>query len=337
MNYALLLVSASLLVFLLTGILRKYALSRSLLDIPNERSSHSVPTPRGGGVSIVLVFILSLPYLMISDVLPVDIVIAYVGTGAGVALIGFLDDHGHIAARWRLLAHLLAAAWALFWIGGMPPVLVLGHTIDLYWIGQVLALLYLVWMLNLYNFMDGINGLASIEAITVSLGGSLLLYLYGDIQNLWLLPIILVATVSGFIFWNFPVAKIFMGDACSGFLGIILGMFTIQIAWEYPFMLWSWFILLGVFIVDATITLLSRIIKGEKFYEAHCSHAYQIASRKYNSHITVSIAVGVINVLWLLPIANFVRLDWLNGILGVLIAYLPLIWLVIYFRAKENI
>jgi len=331
---------ALILVAVLTGLLRRYALVARLLDIPNARSSHNSPTPRGGGLSIVIVFLLGLPVLSGIGVLAPEAMWAIFGAGAWVALVGFLDDHGHIPARWRLLVHFIGAAWGLYWLGGLPPLAFplpsssLGvHTIDLGWVGQILGILYLVWLLNLYNFMDGIDGVASIEAITVSLGGALLYLSEPETIGQWAVPVLLAMTVAGFLLWNFPPARIFMGDAGSGFLGIVLGLFSIQAAWVAPQFFWSWLILLGVFIVDATWTLIRRFLRGEKIYEAHRSHAYQYASRCYGSHKTVSLAIGVINVCWLTPLALWVGLAGLNALLGLVVAYLPLVLLAIYFRA----
>src|SRR5690606_16413941 len=106
--------------------------------------------------------------------IPATLYWALLGAGAGIALLGFLDDHGHIAARWRLLGHFAAAIWVLWWLGGLPPLAVAGGLLDLHWVGHVLAAFYLVWLLNLYNFMDGIDGIASVEAICVCLGGAIL-------------------------------------------------------------------------------------------------------------------------------------------------------------------
>lgn len=107
--------------FALTAVLRAYALQRSLIDVPNARSSHSVPTPRGGGVAIVLVVAVLLSILAGSGLADMSLAWAVLGAGSAVAVLGFVDDHGHIAARWRLLGHFMAAAWALFWLGGCRP------------------------------------------------------------------------------------------------------------------------------------------------------------------------------------------------------------------------
>ena len=150
-----------------------------------------------------------------------------------------------------------------------------------------------------------------------------------------MVPLLLAAAVMGFLFWNFPPARIFMGDAGSGFLGIALGVLSLQAAWVAPQLLWSWLILLGVFIVDATFTLLRRLLRGDKVYEAHRSHAYQYASRQYGRHLPVTLVVGGINILWLLPMALLVGLGWVDSFLGVLIAYVPLFGLALKYRAGE--
>ena len=334
MNMIFLLLIAAVLSAVLTGLLRRYALASNLIDNPNQRSSHTIPTPRGGGLAIVLIFLVLLPFLEIPEANVDRLIWALFGAGSLVALAGFIDDHGHIPAHWRLCLHCLAAGWALFWLGGLPPVAVFDRSIDLGWVGNVLGLLYLVWLLNLYNFMDGINGIAGIEALTVCIAGLAVFALSSDGGLIWMVPMLLLAaSVSGFLIWNFPGAKIFMGDAGSGFIGIVLGIISIQAASTNPELLWVWLILLAAFIVDATVTLVRRIQRGEKFYEAHRSHAYQYAARKYASHGCVSIAFGLINLLWLLPIAIVVVRGWLDGLVGLVIAYLPLIFLVFKFKA----
>ncbi|MDO9104117.1 MAG: glycosyltransferase family 4 protein [Methylovulum sp.] len=324
---------AFLAAVLLTGLLRRYAEASQLLDIPNARSSHRIPTPRGGGLAIVMVFLLGVAVLPVAHLPMVKAVWVFCGVGAWVALVGFWDDHRHIPARQRLLAHFTAAATGLYGLGGMPPLLVFGHAIDLGWVGQAMAVLYLVWLLNLYNFMDGIDGLAGIEAITVCLGG-MLLYGYSpeSAGQCWMLALLATA-VAGFLCWNFPPARIFMGDAGSCFLGIVLGLFSIQATSVAPQFFWSWLILLGVFIVDATWTLVRRYWSGEKVYVAHRNHAYQYASRHYGAHRPVTLAVAVVNVCWLTPLALWVGAGGLDGLLGLLLAYLPLVLLAIRFKA----
>lgn len=320
---------------LLTGAMRRYALARSLMDVPNERSSHSVATPRGGGVAIVLSALAGLALLEHAGWLLGPDFRALAGAGILVALVGFLDDHGHVAARWRLLAHFAAAAWLLYGLHGIPSIELFGVAVSTGWVLQALGTLYVVWLLNLYNFMDGIDGIASIEAITVCVGGALIYALMGRAE-LGAAPLLLALAVAGFLYWNLPPARIFMGDAGSGFLGVALAGFSIQAAWVARELLWSWVILLGVFVVDATVTLLRRLARGERVYQAHRSHAYQYASRRLGRHLPVTLAVGAINLLWLFPIAAWAGLGRIDGALGVLLAYAPLVALALKLRAGER-
>jgi Fuc2NAc and GlcNAc transferase len=323
--------------FALTGFLRRYALAKNLIDIPNERSSHSVPTPRGGGVAIVVSFLAVLPVLYRYDLLSALVCLALVGAGIAVAVTGFLDDHGHIAARWRLLVHFGAASWGLYWLGGLPQHMAFGQVFDSGWLGYVAAAVYIVWLLNLYNFMDGIDGLAGIEVITVCCSGGLMIYLVAPDSNAWMLSVLLAAAALGFLIWNFPPAKIFMGDAGSGFLGLMLALLSVQAAGLDARLFWVWLILLGVFIVDATLTLCRRVLRGEKFYEAHHSHSYQYASRILGAHRPVTLAIAAINVCWLLPVALLVTLEKLDGSLGLIIAYLPLFILAYRYKAGDRL
>ena len=220
------------LAYWFTGQVRNYALKQNVLDIPNERSSHTMPTPRGGGVSVVVVFLCAICVLAIIDSISITSFIAFGGAGVLVAAVGFLDDHGHIAARWRLLAHFSSALLIVILFGGLPDLVIFGFEIGFAEFGYVLAVLYLVWLLNLYNFMDGIDGLASIQAITVCVGAaicSLVLHEWRFSESS-ALPIVLASAVAGFLVWNFPPAKIFMGDACSGFLGGHFSLHSVECA-----------------------------------------------------------------------------------------------------------
>ncbi|TWI47028.1 Fuc2NAc and GlcNAc transferase [Pseudomonas duriflava] len=315
-----------------TAALRRYALSNRIIDTPNARSSHAVPTPRGGGMAIVAVFLLAIAGLYQEGMISLSFMLALMGGGGLVAVIGFLDDHQHIAARWRLLGHFAAAGWGLYWLGGLAPLELGSFYLGTGIVMQVLAVFYLVWLLNLYNFMDGIDGIAGLEAISVALGGAFLYVLTGAPIAAWV-PVLLSSTVLGFLLWNMPPARIFMGDAGSGFLGIVFGLLSLQAAWVNPKLFWSWLILLGVFVVDATWTLIRRLLNGEKLYEAHRSHAYQWASRRFSSHKVVTLGVAALNLFWLLPCALLVACGYLPGFLGLFLAYVPLCVLAVIFKA----
>jgi len=303
------------------------------MDVPNHRSSHKTITPRGGGLSIVLAFLIAIGGLASFGYVPQIVGIGSLSCLTAVALLGFIDDCGvALSALARLSIHFAAAGLFLLSIGGCVPSVVFGVLVDLGWLGHILAAMFLVWMLNLFNFMDGIDGIASVETITVSLSGALLWSMTTSSTD-WIFPVLLAAAVAGFLIWNHPPAKIFMGDAGSCFLGASLGGLAITAGSDHPQLFWSWVILLGCFIVDATVTLIRRLQRGKRFDEAHRSHAYQYAARKWNSHKRVTYAYGLVNVVWLLPIAALVALGHLDGVLGLLLAYAPLIWLAFKLKA----
>ena len=317
--------------FALSGLLRKYAVHWSLVDIPNERSSHKSPVPRGGGLAVALVFLalLSLINLYLQDTS--SLYLALFGAGSVIALVGFLDDRGHVAVRKRLSTHFIAAIWVLFLLYRPTTGLDSG---DLgYWMFALVLCLFLVWLLNLYNFMDGIDAITCSETITVSLSAAVLHWLLFPQDHSWILLILLASSTSGFLLWNFPPARLFLGDAGSAFIGIILGAFSIHAYQLSTPLFLAWLILLGVYIVDASFTLTRRILKGEKFYQAHRTHAYQHAAIQFGSHGRVSLGIALINLFWLFPLATAAALDVINAPLAILTAYLPLIITALHFKA----
>jgi Fuc2NAc and GlcNAc transferase len=320
---------------LATRAVHGYALQR-LLDVPNARSSHRIPTPRGGGLAIVAAFALAVVALYGQERLSLASLMALAGA-LPVAAIGFWDDHGHIPARWRLLVQFAAAGWSLYWIGGCETIRFGGDTYELGKFGTVLGAFFIVWMLNLFNFMDGIDGIAGVEVITAALSAALLLELdpsHATPESG--APIMLAAATAGFLFWNWSPAKIFMGDVGSGFVGFLLGIFTVWTATAGSLSLAVWLILVGVFFVDATVTLLRRMASGQRWYEAHRSHAYQQAAQRWNSHERVTLAVMIINLGWLLPLALGAVLwpRWEAALL--VLAYAPLVSLAIRLNAGKS-
>jgi Fuc2NAc and GlcNAc transferase len=332
MTSLLLAFAAFLISVLLTAALRRYALSRGVLDVPNVRSSHRAPTPRGGGLAIVAAFLLGVAVAAALGRLPTATAIALVSAGAITAAIGFLDDHAPLSARWRLAAHFLAAAVALTALGGMVELPIFGLATVSGWAAQAFGALLIVWLLNLYNFMDGIDGIAGVEAVTACAGGAAVALVVGYQAGAFAC-MLLAAASAGFLVWNYPPAKIFMGDAGSGFLGVVFAVLAIDAAQHAPALFWCWLILLGSFIVDATVTLLRRLMRRERIHQAHRTHAYQHASRALGGHRPVTLAFGAINLLWLLPLALLVAAGRLPGDLALVIAWLPLVALALYWRA----
>jgi Fuc2NAc and GlcNAc transferase len=319
----------------LTGIVRRLALRHELIDVPNQRSSHQAPTPRGGGLAIVAVVVVAWLLAAAAGTIALDAALVLSAAGLIVAAVGFVDDRGHVAARWRFVVQLLAACIVTLWTGGLGYLAFAGQVVEIAWFGAVLAVLGIIWMINLFNFMDGIDGIAGVEAVTVAFGAALVLWLSGHTSQA-LLMLVVGAASLGFLAWNWPPAKIFMGDVGSSFLGFVLGSAAIATHAEGSLDIWVWLVLLGVFVVDATLTLIRRVLRGERFYEAHRSHAYQHAARRLGSHRAVTLAVAAINILWLLPIAWLIESGRIAGIYGFLIAYVPLVWLAVANRAGRS-
>lgn len=293
---------AGLIGLLGTWVMRAYALRRDLLDHPNARSSHRAPTPRGGGVAIVAGFCLAATawVLVSNDADAIRLWIAIVPPTLLVAGIGFVDDHRPLSARLRLLVHFVAATWLVCLLGGLPTIPWPGGDLPLGLAGAVFAVVATVWCLNLYNFMDGIDGIAASEAVFVATAAALL----GGTGSPAFVPLIAVAAAAaGFLTFNWPPARIFMGDAGSGFLGLALaGLLLAQhAAGTLP--IGAALILLGAFLADATVTLLVRLRRGERLHEGHRSHAYQRATRRFGGHRPVTVTVLAIDLLWLLPLA----------------------------------
>lgn len=316
----------------LTAVFRRYALKAQLLDHPNARSSHAVPTPRGGGVAFVLAFLPLLGLVGWWDATLRQFALALLGGGVLVAAIGFADDRRHVSTRTRLLSHLAAGVWVVAWVDPWPAIPMLGVMVDFGPFASLLALLFLVWMVNLFNFMDGIDAIASVEAITVALGGALLWWLTGTGTG-WMMAGLFAACVAGFLVWNWPPARIFMGDAGSGFLGFTIAAMALWCGQGTAHLFWGWLILVGCFMVDTTTTLVRRVLRGSRFDLPHRTHAYQYAARSVGRHLPVTLAVAAINLLWLLPVATLVALGYVDGVVGVTIAYIPLVWLSRRFNA----
>ena len=314
---------ALLVSFLLTKGAYRFALRKNVLDIPNDRSSHSTPTPRGGGLGIVLTFLPALLLLKYFGILSTDMLTALLGGGSLIALVGWMDDLKPIPARWRFLIHAIAAGWAIYWIGGVTELTFGHHVIHLGIAGSILTFLGILWMINLYNFMDGIDGLAAGEALTTGLAGWILFWSARSDSSSFL-PALLAASCAGFLLLNWPPAKIFMGDIGSGFIGYCLAIIWIHGAQADPIEFWVWAILLSVFIGDATFTLISRVIKNEPWYQAHRTHAYQRLVQMGVSHLSVTGLILLFNLFLLFPFAWYIMDHRLQAFMGTSFLYFAL-------------
>ena len=276
-------IGAVFLSWLLTGAMRRYALRSALLDLPNERSLHRTPTPRGGGVAVALVTLAGLAAGALLSKIPLDVAWALGGGGALVATVGWLDDLRGVSPRVRAAVHAAAACWAAYWIWGeLTPAAVAG-------------VVCIMWAINLYNFMDGIDGLAGAEAGSIGLIAGALFLMAGR-DDLAVVAFLVAASATGFLGWNWPPARIFMGDVGSGFLGFMFGALSLMAGRSGALPLALCLLLAGIFAFDATITLLRRAARREPWHQAHRSHAYQRLVQAGSTHAEVTGGVLLVNL-----------------------------------------
>jgi Fuc2NAc and GlcNAc transferase len=316
----------------LTGYVCKLAWRFGFVDEPGDRRSHMTVTPRGGGLSVVLVFWSWMVTSIILSNLSQNIWLPLLPSLI-IALMGFWDDVAPLSASFRLIVQFFCAAISIKLMGGIQiEFAAFGYVVPSLMM-HTIALIFLVWCINLYNFMDGVNGLAGVEAVSICLFMSVLTSIEHAYQwsSMWA---ILACSVAGFLWWNFPKAKIFLGDVGSHFLGFMFGLLLIESAMIKPRWFWCGMILLGYFVVDATMTLLVRMWYRQPIFQAHHTHAFQIFWRTFNkSHTAVTLSVLGINVFWLMPWAIVVTLGWIPGFAGMLLAYLPLVIMTLFVKA----
>jgi Fuc2NAc and GlcNAc transferase len=322
--------------FVLVGAVRRIAIHRNLMDLPNERSSHSVATPRGGGVGIVLAFIASMTALSALDLVSNRNWFAFVLSGSSIALVGFLDDRHHLSARIRFTVHIGAAISFVLVSGGYPDSELARWGMSSTWVVFTFSVLTLVWGTNLFNFMDGIDGIAACESIFIAAAGGFLNYVIGGDLGITGVLFGLSAASLGFVFWNWPPAKIFMGDVGSGFLGFLVSAILMAGSNRGPLPIEVLPILGGVFFVDATITLFRRILQRDRWLDAHRTHAYQHLARRLGRHKPVTVGTIGINLFWLFPWAFAVVRRPANGPMFTLAALLPLVILSIAVGAGRR-
>lgn len=245
------------------------------LDLPNERSLHQTPVPRTGGLALLAGVLAGVLVIAISDELPLTL--AWVGAALlALALISYRDDHGHVPARLRLAVHLGCAL--LLWFGGLhwdTPGLPVLSTIGLPLpVAAALTLLFIVWMINLYNFMDGMDGFAGGMAV-FGFGALAVLGLTGGAFDFAAVCAVIAAAAAGFLSANFPPARLFLGDVGSASLGLLAAAVILWGGRLGLFAPWVGALAFSPFIVDATWTLLRRAANRERLWEAHRSHHYQ--------------------------------------------------------------
>ncbi len=322
------LLSALCMTWLALILCRRYGIS----DIPNERSSHVQITPRGGGVGIYVPVLIAVTVLFFRGEIDGALSRALLWGGGLVVAVGLLDDLRGLPVLVRLPIHMGAAGLASFVI--LQPTLSRSAPVtDVLII--VAGTLFLAWSLNIYNFMDGIDGIAGVQGAFAGIAMLLSRGTFG-VHGVNLLGLCLSGACLGFLVSNWPPAKIFMGDAGSGFLGFLIGCVALACAVRSFSFLYTWLVILGVFAVDSSVTLMVRIWRGERFYVAHRQHAYQHLARRLESHGKVTGGIVVICLVWLLPLA-WLSILWKKEAMWILFAALtPLLGLALAFHAGRE-
>jgi UDP-N-acetylmuramyl pentapeptide phosphotransferase/UDP-N-acetylglucosamine-1-phosphate transferase len=258
------LILASILV---TYFARSMVLRLSVMDIPNDRSSHGVPTPKGAGLGFAMMITAWL--LWHQDTVPAVLAL----TGFVIAVTGFIDDIRDVPSFLRFAIQSVCSLILLTFLPLQP--LADGLPISV-WIIYPLAFLFIVWLTNLYNFMDGIDGLAAIQGVLLGIGVLFIDLSVGYPGTLSSVFVGISAMLCGFLVFNFPPARVFMGDVGSAFLGFVVAGICLLEASSSLDCLWLLLILLAGFVCDATATLFCRICRNKKVYQAHRTHLYQL-------------------------------------------------------------
>ena len=302
-------------------VLRRTLVSKGIYDNPNERSSHSRPTPRGGGIVVLLSIALSLTILWGSNILLPDGLMIVLVLACSLGLVSWIDDLCRISALIRLLCQVVTVATVTYFyptyaIGALPflPEWVALLTVATAWI----------WFINLYNFMDGIDGMTGVETVSICIGLTLLT-LTGILADDIIPPLAIIgAAALAFLYWNWSPAKIFLGDVGSIPLGFLLGWFILKAANDGAFVVAL--IIPGYYLADATITLARRAIRGAPVWQAHREHFYQkpiiygIAHQRIMLRIILTNLVLIMTAVWLVSINA-----WL-GIAVAVITICALLW-----------
>lgn len=300
----------------------RFAVRHGIIAKRNARTLHEQPVPRGGGAVLAVVFVLGTLALWLLGDISAPLALALAVGGAAAATIGFVDDVRELPALPKLGLHLCLSLWlfAVMYDAFLSGVL---HGRSPIIAASFVAILLFVplWLINLYNFIDGIDGLAGSAALLSCVGAAVVLWLRGGASPFVLLFLLLAVCSLGFLMFNLPPARVFMGDAGSIFLGYTTAVLAVATVVSQRMSIWTWIALLGYFVADTTTTTLLRIFLVSRWYGVHRSHAYQNLARIWKSHAKVTYGIVAYQIVWALPLAVWSSLQprwaWLAALLAV--------------------
>jgi Fuc2NAc and GlcNAc transferase len=302
--------------------IKVYATKKALVDIPNERSSHSVAIPHGGGIAIAVTWFIGISYLYYFQKVDSSLYMALL-MGVILSAVSYLDDLYRLSVKLRLLVQICVAGSGLYLLGGLNDINLFFLSVDNSIVTNIFAFLMILWFINLYNFLDGIDGYAGSEALFLGVAGFIL---FGNS-----IFMVLVASVLGFLVWNWHKAKIFMGDVGSTLLGYNIAIFTIYYSNQDAVNLWVWIILFEIFWFDATLTLYKRYRNGERLSQAHNKHAYQRLVQSGWSHSKVVVFSIMVNII-LFCLVYFISNIFIAFIISLFLLYT--IWM--YIKSQKG-
>ncbi|MFY4860044.1 MraY family glycosyltransferase [Aliarcobacter butzleri] len=310
-----------LISFSFSYLIKNYMIKKSLVATVNERSSHTVPTPHGGGIAISITWFIGLFYLFLTNQIEQNLFYSLL-CGIVISIVSFFDDIYELSPKLRLLIQALVAISGLYFLGGFETLTFGIFDIQNSIFTNIFAFFMIIWFINLYNFLDGINGYAGSEALFLAVAGFIL---FGGNHFL-----VLAVAVLGFLYWNWNKAKIFMGDVGSTLLGYNVAIFTIYYANQEPTNFWIWIILFSVYWFDATLTLIRRKLNKERLSQAHKKHAYQRLTQAGWSHYKVTNYSIGLNIL-LFAIVYFIS----NIFVAFLFSFVVLVLVMKFIDSKK--
>ena len=298
--YHLLFIAANLgFSYLVLNYSYSYLKSKNFLDYPNKRSLHSIPKVRGGGIAIMISYELFMTLYYLSGSLSLPFFLSQISGGLILGTSGWLDDKRSIHAGPRFIAQVVSALAALYFLDSLSSITILGTSLNLTGLGNILFILYAVWMINLYNFMDGIDSIAVSQLIIPSVFLVFFFLIQGP-GEMAMVPLLAISSSIFFYRYNWPPSKMFIGDVLSGFLGYYFAVFTLHLNNKTEVSIFLIPILMAVYIYDATVTLIKRSGRREKIWEAHSNHYYQKFAKKYG-HKKVVLIVILADLLLFIP------------------------------------
>lgn len=322
------------------ALFRRWTLGKKLLDVPNDRSSHSVPTPRGGGLVIVAVSFIG--YAFIASIFDAEISWGYVAGAIAIAAVSWFDDISSLPSWSRLIVHIGAAMILIADVGSWHEIflpLALVHIPLGPYFGALVTVLWIVWLVNAYNFMDGIDGIAALQAVIACVAWASLAAWF-DHKSLFLFACVLACSSAGFLIHNWQPARIFMGDVGSAFLGYTLASMPL-LARSGPEVdlqilplagvLFVWF-----FIFDTLVTLIRRLVRRKRIWEAHREHLYQRMVIAGREHARVTMIYGISAALLASTVVLAIAFSGIFAILGVISLVVPTILIVYLGRERKD-